>query len=77
MYYDWIDINEGINPTKSNRKKNAWFTTTDFLIMDSDFNSLYGLFAMTILCLNLSDISIVTVKLIIVVLFITTSKNKK
>ena len=44
--------------------KNAWFFTIGFLIMSSSFKILYKMvvLVLTILCLNISDIAIVTVK---------------
>ena len=48
-----------------------------FFNRGSNRNNLYGMFAMTILCLNLSDVAISLLNiLIIVVLFITASKKK-
>ena len=40
LYYDRIDISEGIDPTKSNN------VTIGFLIMDSNFKILYAMVAM-------------------------------
>ena len=42
--------------------KNAWIVTISFLIMDSNFSILYVMFVTTCLYLNISDISIITVK---------------
>ena len=41
LYYDRIDISEGINFTK----RNAWFVTIAFLIMGSNFKILYVMVA--------------------------------
>ena len=64
LYYNRIDINEGINPVKSNRSKkymicHYWFFNHAFKFQDSVCNGCHDL---TILCLNISDIFIITVK---------------
>ena len=41
LYYNRIDISEGIDPTKS-----KWFAIIGFLIMDSNFKILYAMFVM-------------------------------
>ena len=30
LYYDITDVNEGIDPTRSSKTKNAWFVTICF-----------------------------------------------
>ena len=61
MYYEGIDINEGSDPTKSNKSKECmiWhycFFNHEFKRQDSVRNDL------TMLCLNISDITIITAK---------------
>ena len=45
LYYDRIDISEGINPTKSNESKES-FVAIGFLIMDSNFKIMYVMIVM-------------------------------
>ena len=64
LYYDIIDISDGIDPTKSSKSKkctiyhycffNHWFGFEDYLQ-----NSCHDL---TILCFDISDIVIIIVK---------------
>ena len=58
LYYDRIDISKGIDLAIV---KNIWFATISVLIMDSNFKIMYVM-AVMIWCLNISDITIVTVK---------------
>ena len=62
LYYDGIDISEAINPAKSNSKKcmvcHYWFYNHGFKFQESVCNGSHNL----ILCLNISNIAIVTVK---------------
>ena len=73
LYYDRIDINKGTDPGKSNSSEewiifHYWLFNDGLKFEDSVWNSSYNL---TMLCPNISDISIITVKmLIVVVLFI-------
>ena len=56
LYYNRIDISEGIDPTKSNKsRENAWFVAIGFWIMVSNFKIL-------ILYSNISDIAIIIIK---------------
>ena len=64
LYYDRIDISERTNPTKSNRNKERivcyyFFYNHGFKFQDSVCTGCHDL---TILCLNISDIAIITVK---------------
>ena len=64
LYYNRIDINEGINPVKSNRSKkymicHYWFFNHAFKFQDSVCNGCHDL---TILCLNISNIAIIIVE---------------
>ena len=64
LYYDRIDVSEGICPAKSNNSKECmichdWFFNHGFKFQDSVCNGCHGL---TILCLNISDIAIIAVK---------------
>ena len=64
LYYDRIDISEKIDPAKSNNSKRRmvchyWFFNHGFKFQDSVCNGCHDL---TILCLNMSDITIITVK---------------
>ena len=66
LYYDRIDISEGIDPTKSNKSKECMichycFFNHGFKFQDSVYNGCHDL---TILCLNISDIAIITIKII-------------
>ena len=45
LYYDKIDISEGIHPTKSNESKES-FVTIGFLTMDSNFKIMYVMIVM-------------------------------
>ena len=64
LYYDRIDISEGIDLTKSNRSKECmiflyWFFNHGFKFQDYVNN---GCHALTMLSVNISDIAIMTVK---------------
>ena len=64
LYYDRIDISKGIYHTKSNKSKECmichyWLFNNGFKFQDSLCNSCHEL---TILCLNISSIAIITVK---------------
>ena len=78
LYYNRIDISKGTDPIKNNRSKECmiyhhWFFNHGFKFQDAS-NSCHDL---AILCLNISDIAIINVKiLIIVVLFITLASMK-
>ena len=63
LYYNRIDINEGTDPTKSNKSAECmichyWFFDHGFRFQDSVCNSSHYL---TMLCLNISDFTIITV----------------
>ena len=63
LYYDRIDISEGIGPAKSNSGKKCmicpyWFFNHGFKFQGSVCNVCHDLM---ILCLNISDIAIMTV----------------
>ena len=64
LYYNRIDISEEIDLTKSNSSKECmifhhWFFNYGFRFQDSVCTGCHDL---TMLCLNISDITIVTVK---------------
>ena len=64
LYYDRVDISEGTDPTKINKNKDCmichyWFLNHGFKFQDHVFNGCYDL---TMFCLNISDIAIITVK---------------
>ena len=64
LHYNKIDVSERIDPTKSNRSKECMichflFFNHEFRFRDSVCNGCHDL---TILCLNLSNIAIITVK---------------
>ena len=64
LYYDKIDISDGIDPTKSNKSRECmichyWFFNHRFKFQDHVCNDCHDL---TMLCLNISDIVIITVK---------------
>ena len=48
LYYDTTDVNEGIDPTRSSKTKNAWFVTIFY--MDLNFKSMYAMVVMTWQC---------------------------
>ena len=56
LYYDRIDISERIDLSKSN---NYWFFNHGFNFQDYVCNGCHDL---SMLCLNISDIPIITVK---------------
>ena len=63
LYYDRIDISEGIDLTKSNESKERmifhyWCFDHGFKFQDHVCNDCRDL----MLCLNISDIAIITVK---------------
>ena len=62
MYYDRIDIREGIDPTKSNDSKEcktyySWFFNHEFIFQDYVCNGCHYL---TMLYLYISDIASIT-----------------
>ena len=64
LYNDRIDVSEGIDLTRSNNSKECmichyWFFNNGFKIEDSVCNECHDL---TMLCLNINDITIITVK---------------
>ena len=64
LYYDIIDISKTINLAKSNKSKECmichyWFFNHELKFQDYVCNGFHDL---TILCLNMSDITIITVK---------------
>ena len=64
LYYDRIDISEGIDPTKSNKSKKYTiyyyqFFNHGFEFQDYLYNSCHDL---TTLCFNISDVAIIIVK---------------
>ena len=64
LYYNRIDISEGINPTKSNKSRECmichyWFFNHGFKFQDYVCNGCHDL---TMLSVNISDIAIITVK---------------
>ena len=64
LYYDRIDISEVIDLAKSNKSKECmichyWFFNHGFEFQDYACNDCHGL---TMLWLNISDITIITVK---------------
>ena len=64
LYYDRIDISEGLDPVESNRSKefmicHYWFFNHGIKLQNSVCNGCHDL---TILCLNISDIGIIIVK---------------
>ena len=64
LYYDRIDISEGIDLVKSGNSKECivchyWFFNRGFKFQDSVCNGCHDL---TMLSVNISDIAIITVK---------------
>ena len=66
LYYNRKDISEGTDPVKSNYSKECmvfhyWSFNHGFQFQDSVCNSCHNLM---ILCLNVSNIAIITVKVV-------------
>ena len=64
LHYNRIDISEGIDPNKSDRSEECmichyWFYNHGFKFQDSVCNGCHDL---TMLCFNISNIAIITVK---------------
>ena len=64
LYYDRIDISEGNDPTKSNKSRKCmichyWLFNHRFKFQCSVCNGCHEL---SMLCLNVSDIAMITVK---------------
>ena len=64
LYYDRINISEGINLAKSNNSKECmichyWLFNHGFKFQDSVWN---GCYVFTMLSVNVSDIAIITIK---------------
>ena len=64
LYHESTDIRKGIDLTKSNKSKefmicHYWFFNHGFKFQESVCNGCHDL---TILCLNISDITIITVR---------------
>ena len=64
VHYNRIDVSEGIDRTKSNKSRECMichycFFNHGFKFQDSVCN---GCLDLTILCLNISDIAIITIK---------------
>ena len=64
LYYNRIDLSEGIDPAKGNNSKESiachyWYFNHGFIFQNSACNGCHDL---TTLCLNLSDIAIITVR---------------
>ena len=80
LYYDRIDISEGIDLAKSNNSKECMICHYFFFNHRFEFQDsvCYGCHDLTMLSVNISDLAIITVKnLIIVVLFITLANLKE
>ena len=78
-YYDKVDINEGIDPTKSNKSIECmichyWLCNNGFKFQDHVCNDCHDLIT---LCLNRSDIAISLLKMLIIVVLCITSINLK
>ena len=64
LYYNKIDLTEGINPVKSNNSKERivchyWFFNHGFKFQNYVCNGCHNL---TMFCLNINDIAIITDK---------------
>ena len=64
LYFNRIDIIEGIDPAKSNKNKeciiyHSWFFNEGFEFQDSVCSGCHDL---TMMCFNISNIAIITVK---------------
>ena len=64
LYYERINISEGVHPNKSNRSRECmnchhWVFDNRFKFQDSICNDCHNL---TMLSLNIRDIAIITVK---------------
>ena len=60
LYYDRIDISEEIDLAKSNNNKNCMIC--HYFFFNLEFNMCNGCHYLSMLCLNISDIAIITVK---------------
>ena len=63
LYYDRIDISEGIDPTKSNKSRECmichyWFSNHGIKFQDYVCNGCYDF---TMLSVNISDITIIII----------------
>ena len=64
VYYDRIDISQGIDPAKRNKSKECmirhnWFSNRGFKLLNSVCNGCHDL---TMLSVNISDIAIIIIK---------------
>ena len=64
LYYDRIDVSEGVDLVKSNNSKECmichyWFFNHGFKFQDYECNGCHEL---TMFCFSISDITIITVK---------------
>ena len=67
LYYDIIDISEGIDPPKSNKSRecmifHCFFFNHGFRFQDYVSNGCHYLTMLSVLSVNISDIAIITVK---------------
>ena len=80
LYYHRIDVSKGIDPIKSNNSKECMICLYSFFIHGFKFqdSACNGCHDLRILCLNISDIAIITDKMLIIgVLFITLANFKQ
>ena len=79
LYYDRIDISEGIDPTKSNKSRECmichyWFFNHRFKFQDHVCNDCHDL---TMLCLNITILLLSLLKMLIIIVLCITLTNLK
>ena len=79
LYYDRIDISEGIDPTKSNKSRewmicHYWFFNHRFKFQDHVCNDCHDL---TMPCLNITILLLSLLKMLIIIVLCITLTNLK
>ena len=79
LYYERTDVSKGTDLTKSNSSKECmichyWFFNHGFKFQDFVYNGCHDL---TMLCLNISDITIIMLKMLIIVVLLIKLANLK
>ena len=77
LYYERTDASKGTDLTKSNSSKECmichyWFFNHGFKFQDFVYNGCHDL---TMLCLNISDITIIMLKMLIIVVLLIKLAN--
>ena len=79
LYYERTDVSKGTDLTKGNSSKECmichyWFFNHGFKFQDFVYNGCHDL---TMLCLNISDITIIMLKMLIIVVLLIKLANLK